>query len=72
MFIKIGKELFDPENAKNVGQNLIRDEKKALAEIKKYENNTVRVQDKGSQFVVLMMTMYIKLKIKLTTVPFYN
>ena len=72
MFIKIGNELFDPENAKNVGQNLIRDEKKVLAEIEKYENDTVRVQDKGSQFVVLMMTMYIKLKIKLTTVLFYN
>ena len=44
MFIEnVEKEFFDPENIKNVRQNLTRDEWNALAEIKKWENNTVRV-----------------------------
>ena len=39
----------------------------------KLENNTVTVHDKGSQFAVLKkIAMYIKLKIKLTGVLFYN
>ena len=32
---KFEKDLFDPGNAKNVRQNLTRDERNALAEIKK-------------------------------------
>ena len=48
MFIKkVEKELFDPENVKNV-KNLTRAERNALTEIKKWNNNTVRVQDKVS------------------------
>ena len=40
MFIdKVGNELFDPENVKNVRQNLTRDERNALTAIKKWENN---------------------------------
>ena len=36
MFIeRIEQELFDPENVKNVRQHLARDERNALAEIKK-------------------------------------
>ena len=53
MFIgKVEKGLFDAENDKKV-TNLTRDEINALAAIKKWENNTVKVQGKGSQFVVL-------------------
>ena len=51
MFIeKVEKELCDPENVKTVRQNLTRDERNALAEIKNWENNTARVQDKGLLF----------------------
>ena len=54
MFIeKVEKELFDSGNIKNVIQNLARDETNEMAEIKKWQNNTVRVQDKGSRFAVL-------------------
>ena len=61
MFIEIvEKELFDPENIKNVRQNLTKDERNVLAEIKKWKNNTVRVQDKGSQFVVLNNDDYVR------------
>ena len=43
MFMEnVEKELLDLENVKNVRQNLTRDEKNGLAEIKKWENNTVR------------------------------
>ena len=36
MFVKkVEKELFDPGNFKNVGQNLTIDERNALAEFKK-------------------------------------
>ena len=60
MFIeKVDKELFDPENVKNVRQNLIKDEINALAKIKKSESNTVRVQDEGSWFVVLNNDDYV-------------
>ena len=60
MFIeKVEKELFDPGNIKNVRQNLTRDKRNALAEIKKLENNTVRVQGKGSQYVVLNNDDYV-------------
>ena len=60
MFVKkVEKELFDPGNFKNVGQNLTIDERNALAEFKKWGNNTVRVQDKGSRFVVLNYDNYI-------------
>ena len=59
MFIeKVEKELFDSKNVENVRQNLTRDERNALAEIKKWENNIVRVQDKGAWFVVLKSNDY--------------
>ena len=56
---KVEKELFDPGNVKNVRQNLRRDERNALAEIEKWENNIVSVQDKGSRFVVLNNGDYV-------------
>ena len=60
MFIKkVEEELFDPGNFKNVRQNLTIDERNALAEFKKWGNNTVRVQAKGSRFFVLNYDNYI-------------
>ena len=54
MFIKkIEKDLFNPENVKKVRHNLSKDEKVALKDIRYWDKNVVKVQDKGSRFVVL-------------------
>ena len=61
MFIeKIEKDLFNPENVKKVRHNLSKDEKAALKDIRYWDKNVVRVQDKGSRFVVLDNEDYIK------------
>ena len=60
MFIeKIEKDLFNPENVKKVRHNLSKDEKAALKDIRYWDKNVVRVQDKGSRFVVLDNEDYI-------------
>ena len=46
------KELFNPKNAKIARSNLSKDEKKALKGIKSGDEKVVRVQDKGSRFVI--------------------
>ena len=46
------KELFNPENAKIIRSNLSKDEKKALKENKPWNDKVVRVQHKGSRFVI--------------------
>ena len=59
MFIKkIEKDLFNPENVKKVCHNL--SEKAVLKDIRYWDKNVVRVQDKGSRFVVLDNEDYIK------------
>ena len=47
------KQLFEPKNIKRVRRNLTYEERKALAELKSMENTVVRIQDKGSRFVLL-------------------
>ena len=47
------KELFNPKKVKIARSNLIKDEKKALKEIKSWDDKVVRVQGKGSRFVIL-------------------
>ena len=49
----IEKQLFEPKNIKCVRSNLTYEERKALAELKSMENTVVRIQDKGSRFVLL-------------------
>ena len=49
----IEKQLFEPKNIKRVRSNLAYEERKALAELKSMENTVVRIQDKGSRFVLL-------------------
>ena len=44
---------FEPENIKRVRDNLRYEERKPLAELKSTENTVVRIQDKGSRFVLL-------------------
>ena len=61
MFIKkIEKDLFNPENVKKVRHNLSKNEKAALKDIRNSEKNVVRVQCKGSRFVVLDNEDYVK------------
>ena len=61
MFInKFSKDLFNPENVKKVRHNLSKDEKAALKDIRNWDKHVVRVQDKGSRFVVLDNEDYIK------------
>ena len=57
---KIEKDLFNPENIKKVLQNLRKNETAALKDIRNWDKNVVRVQDKGSRFVVLDNDDYIK------------
>ena len=45
------KELFNTINVKLARSNLSKNEKKALKEIKSWDDTVVRVQDKGSWFV---------------------
>ena len=60
MFIdKIEKDLFNPENVEKVRHNLIKDEKAALKDIRNWDKNLVRVQDKRSRFVVLDNEDYV-------------
>ena len=52
------KGLFKPENIKLARSNLSTDEKKALKVIKLWDDKLVRVQVKGSIFVILENKVY--------------
>ena len=52
------KGLFKPENIKLARSNLSTDEKKALKVIKSWDDKLVRVQVKGSIFVILENKVY--------------
>ena len=61
LFIKsIEKELFNPNNFKKTRNNLNKEEKLALKEMKSWNDKVIRVQDKGSRFVVLDTNSYIE------------
>ena len=45
--------LFNPSNIRKPRNNLNKNEKSALKEIKYWDDKVIRVQDKGSRFVVL-------------------
>ena len=54
LFIEnIEKDTFDTAGVKNVRPNISKEEKEALKEISLRNNQIVRVQDKGSRFVIL-------------------
>ena len=54
LFIEaIGKDIFDTAAVNNVRPNISKEKKDALKEIRSWNNQTVRVQDKGSHFVIL-------------------
>ena len=46
-------DLFNPSNVRKPRNNLNKNEKLALKEIKSWDDKVIRVQDKGSRFVVL-------------------
>ena len=50
---KIEKDIFDTAAVRNVLPNISKEEKEALKEIRSWNNQTVRVQDKRSRFVIL-------------------
>ena len=53
LFIKsIEKELFHPNNIRNIRNNLNKEEKLALKEMKSWDDKVIGVQDKCSRFVV--------------------
>ena len=54
----IEKQLFEPKNIKRFRSNLTYEERKALTELKSMENTVVRIQDKGSRFVLLIYEDY--------------
>ena len=56
----IEKELFNPSNIRKTRNNLNKKEKLALNEMKSWEDKVIRVQDKGSRFVVLNTDNYIE------------
>ena len=47
------KDIFDTATVRNVRPNISKEEKEALKEIRSWNNQTVRVQDKGSRFFIL-------------------
>ena len=54
LFIEnIEKDIFDTAAVRNVRPNILKEEKEALKEIRSWNNQTVRVQDKGSCFAIL-------------------
>ena len=56
----IEKEIFNPSNIRRTRNNLSKDEKTALKEIKSWEDKVIRVQDKGSRFVILNTDDYVE------------
>ena len=51
-------DLFNPINMRKPRNNLNKNEKLALKEIKSWDDKVIRVQDKGSRFVVLSNNDY--------------
>ena len=47
------KYIFDTAAVRNVRPNILKEEKEALKEIRSWNNQTVRVQDNDSRFVIL-------------------
>ena len=61
LFIKsIEKELFNPNNIRKTRNNLNKEEKLALKEMKSWDDKVIHVQDKGSRLVVLDTNNYIE------------
>ena len=53
-------DLFNPSNIRKPRNNLNKNEKLALKEIKSWDDKVIRMQDKGSRFVILSNNDYSK------------
>ena len=54
LFIEnLEKDLINPKNVKKFQHNITREEQVALKEIRNRDEQTIRIQDKGSRFVIL-------------------
>ena len=54
LFIEnLEKDLINPENVKKFRHNITREEQIALKEIRNWDEQTIRIQDKGSRFLLL-------------------
>ena len=47
------KDLINPKNVKKFRHNITRGEQVALKEVRNWDEQTIRIQDKGSRFVML-------------------
>ena len=47
------EDLINPKNVKKFRRNITREEQIALKQIRNWEEQTIRIQDKGSRFVIL-------------------
>ena len=56
----IEKERFNSNNIGKIRNNLNKEEKQALKEMKSWDDKVIRVQDKGSRFVVLDTNSFIE------------
>ena len=56
----IEKERFNSNNIGKIRNNLNKQEKQALKEMKSWDDKVIRVQDKGSRFVVLDTNSFIE------------
>ena len=56
----IEKELFNPNNIRKTQNNLKKEDKLALNEMKSWDDKVIQVQDKGSRFVILNTNNYVE------------
>ena len=75
LFIEnIEKDIFDTAAVRNVRPSIPKEEKEVLKEIRSWNDQTVRVQDKGSRFFLSLTTMITnkKYRLKLTEAHLNN
>ena len=54
----VKKDLFDPNNIRSIPDNLSPGERKALSTLRDVDGLTIKIQDKGSKFVVIDKEVY--------------
>jgi hypothetical protein len=53
-FLQLVKtDIFDPANTKKALDNLNKGERRALRDLQQLESQSIKIQDKGSKFVIL-------------------
>lgn len=56
----VRKDVLDPNNVRKPFDNLSKEEREALKQIRNDENLVIRIQDKGSRFVILDKSAYVE------------